>query len=744
MKRGHGAAIGAGALGTLAAFVAPLQQGLLWVYFFLLGSLVYGIWFWGRVFKHNAAPQVTAKRKRRAPRSSSSGRGKLPCKGTSTDAAGYPAVDPNAKPASPRVAALHCRTESHSRGSSVARESENSESYRSGSDVSGVSEAHATLGLPPPTTREGELWDEGSFDSADEADSEAEQDCLLPGAEHRRRLPRRMSFSSLNLAVGCFPPRSNVKHHVVSACLYAQSLPSTQAVQRLVETRLLKFHRFSSVPVVSFLYPRWREVSVHPGAHVRRLRVRGIAELHLCTEWIMCQPCDPERPRWQIWLIENTAVQAQQRGNDDEEQSRELVEDWNSEDYRTPEERAGAESRVGLRGAPRHCIMIRAEHCIGDGISLIELGLRLLTDAQGLPLNEWTEPPILKGPATAAAEHLCHLPSPTAHLLRWTKVLLKAPRRLAEALWVGALLFRGALRTIVAAIVNKRDACTPMTGSAEHRNRLLWCERAQVASASPLSLQFVRAIKKEANATLNDVFVAAFTGAMKRYCELQGDEQFSHGAGVTLPKMLVACAFFRRTKELPDSSQLLLRNRFTLTSLTLPADAADARERLSRVQQATTSLKRSRQPAADFLCQKVLGQLLPTPLTRQAAEGLFSTHSVVFSNLPAYTAPVHFCGCKITEVQVLYPNLIPQVEVVSYAGRIFLSFVYDPSVVTEGHKIPHLFAEELLRLADAYGVRRPEDEHQQEGQEDLMKTAQQAANGSSSPSTTNGSSNSSI
>lgn len=126
------------------------------------------------------------------------------------------------------------------------------------------------------------------------------------------------------------------------------------------------FVAYRSVPVVSSLYPRWREVTVQPVAHVRRLRVRDVSELHLCTEWIICQPCDQGRPRWQIWLIENAAVQMLQN-------YREQAEEWDSKDYRTREEQLGAPSRVGLSGPPRHCIIVRAEHCMGDGISLIEV-----------------------------------------------------------------------------------------------------------------------------------------------------------------------------------------------------------------------------------------------------------------------------------------------------------------------------------------------------------------------------------
>ena len=133
------------------------------------------------------------------------------------------------------------------------------------------------------------------------------------------------------------------------------------------------FLRCSSVPVLSWLYPRWRTVPIQPAAHVRRLRVCGVSELHLCTEWIMCQPCDQTRPRWQIWLLENTSVQQEQERDQQQQQQGEHAEEWNSADYRTVEERMGAPSRVGLSDPSRHCIVIRAEHCIGDGMSLIEV-----------------------------------------------------------------------------------------------------------------------------------------------------------------------------------------------------------------------------------------------------------------------------------------------------------------------------------------------------------------------------------
>ncbi|CDJ37886.1 COG3639: ABC-type phosphate/phosphonate transport system, permease component (ISS), related [Eimeria tenella] len=724
MGKRRGAAIGAGALGTMTAVAALVQQSLLLLLLCVGGVVVYGIWFWLRVFRCSSAASALQQQQQQQQRplhSSSRSKSKRLPKSDDVSPGGAAA---GAAPAAAAAAAASTTAADEDECPAAAAEAprRRPRSSRSGSSSKSFSTADSEgsegsrdSGSSSSSSRsaEGYRWLEGdaecAYDSADEADSEAEQDSLLPAAAQRQRLPRRMSFSSFNLAAGCFPAETKVQHHIVSACMYTPTLPDTQSLLRLLD-RLAGFHRFSSVPILNALYPRWQQVSVQPAAHLRRLLLRDSKELHLCIEWVMSQPCDSSRPRWQLWLLRNAAAQQQQQQQEGEEV-------WDSRQHRTEEERRGVDQRDGLKELPRHCIVLRADHCIGDGVSLIEVGLRLLTDSQGIPLNEWPDPPVLKGPATAADEHLCLLPTPTAHLLRWTKLLLRAPRRLASAVWGCVLLLLGSFRAFAAALLIARDACTPLTGTAAERDKLQWARQQRIASAAPLSLEFVREIKKAARATLNDIFVAAFTGAVRRYCELQGDFQFSQAPAANLPRVLLACAFYRRTRELPDWSQLLLRNRFALTSLALPADSRDPRERLGRVRKATLRLKRCRQAAADFLTQRVVGHLMPRQFICKAAEGLFSRHSVVFSNLPAYTAPVYFCGCEITEVQVVYPNLIPQVEVVSYAGRVFFSIVFDPSIVKEGHKIPNLFVEELYRLADAFGIARPTQQQQQQQQE---------------------------
>ncbi|KAL8450110.1 hypothetical protein Emed_002692 [Eimeria media] len=128
----------------------------------------------------------------------------------------------------------------------------------------------------------------------------------------------------------------------------------------------------------------------------------------------------------------------------------------------------------------------------------------------------------------------------------------------------------------------------------------------------------------------------------------------------------------------------------------MPADSKGAEETLRRIRRATAALKWSRQAAADFLCQKQQPEAATATATVAATTAAAATAAALFKEALRCNAPVYFCGSEITEVQV---------EVVSYAGRIFFSISYDPTVVTKGHLLPKLFVEELHGLARSLGLK---------------------------------------
>lgn len=76
----------------------------------------------------------------------------------------------------------------------------------------------------------------------------------------------------------------------------------------------------------------------------------------------------------------------------------------------------------------------------------------------------------------------------------------------------------------------------------------------------------------------------------------------------------------------------------------------------------------------------------------------------MFSNLPGPAQPLLFGGEKVLGMQIIFPNLIPQVIIISYAGGVYFNMSLDPDLV-DGHvELPRLFLEECADLARSYGV----------------------------------------
>ncbi|KAL8431337.1 hypothetical protein ACSSS7_005334 [Eimeria intestinalis] len=299
MKCSAERSLGSGALVTLTAFLSSIQQGLLWLACLFGGFFIHVLWFWRRVLLRTTPTTTSSsgssssssssskggKRQRRKGKKLSSSRvhrgqtadGKVPAGSAAAAAAtaavaapqrdtlGSSGVRRRQQQEDPRSSSGSSSSRnSNNASSSSMQESEDSEAWPRLAPVTAAADrgGDTTLGRGGDkgdrgrdTGGVGDLWDAGIVDSADEADSEVEQDRLLPAAEQRQRLPRQSRVPGL-----CYSSK-------------------------------LRGLGFSSVPILSRFYPRWREVSVHPASHVRRLRVSDALELHLCVEWIMAEPC---------------------------------------------------------------------------------------------------------------------------------------------------------------------------------------------------------------------------------------------------------------------------------------------------------------------------------------------------------------------------------------------------------------------------------------------------------------------
>lgn len=121
--------------------------------------------------------------------------------------------------------------------------------------------------------------------------------------------------------------------------------------------------------------------------------------------------------------------------------------------------------------------------------------------------------------------------------------------------------------------------------------------------------------------------------------------------------------------------------------------------------QATTAkLKNSPTALVQQGIQDHVASMLPKFQQQQTALDTFARHSMVFSNVPGPAHPVFLCGKEIKGAQMLFPNLICQVGILSYNGTVCMNFQLDPQVVQDSHLLAKAFIDELEAMAQEYGV----------------------------------------
>eukprot|EP00611_Tribonema_gayanum_P006096 TRINITY_DN1537_c0_g1_i6.p1 TRINITY_DN1537_c0_g1~~TRINITY_DN1537_c0_g1_i6.p1 ORF type:complete len:171 (-),score=68.45 TRINITY_DN1537_c0_g1_i6:516-1028(-) len=136
------------------------------------------------------------------------------------------------------------------------------------------------------------------------------------------------------------------------------------------------------------------------------------------------------------------------------------------------------------------------------------------------------------------------------------------------------------------------------------------------------------------------------------------------------------------------------------------AAVLSAAQRLRAIEGVTTGLKGSLVPWVQLGLQNNLLPFVPTSVCKQLAGDVFGRHSVVFSNVPGPPMPVAFGGQVIKRMQMLFPNIIMQIGILSYQGSLMMNCVADARSCTPS-ELRAAFLAELRATCDAFGVDAP-------------------------------------
>ena len=320
-------------------------------------------------------------------------------------------------------------------------------------------------------------------------------------------------------------------------------------------------------------------------------------------------------------------------------------------------------------------LVTRMHHCIADGIALARV-LLSLTDEQpdagiapqedehgrGSPLGAVTRP-------MSAAAHLAEaalqegfeiLGHPRSELIGL------AGRGDADARALGKLLLTGG------------DAPSALKGQMGVPQRVTWSD--------PIPLDEVKAIGHGTGTTVNDVLVAAMTGAFHAYLKRRH---------ALVDEVRAMVPFNLRPLDQPLPREL--GNRFGLVYLTLPVGIRGPRARLDAVHREMEEIKRSPEGALAYGILGVIG-LTPPQIERRLIDVFSEKVTMVLTNVPGPRQPVYFAGTKVAGVLGWVPaggSIGVGVSIFSYNGGVTVGVRTDAGLVPDPETIIEAYVHEL-------------------------------------------------
>lgn len=334
--------------------------------------------------------------------------------------------------------------------------------------------------------------------------------------------------------------------------------------------------------------------------------------------------------------------------------------------------------------ADGNVVYTRLHHALADGIALARVLLDLSTDAPEGDLVPVDADPhdvelgLVEGAfrvATAAGAAGAAVLGTGVALVRETPRLL-APHVVGDA-------FTQMERTVGIAdklLLGPRPR-TPYSRHPERRKLVAW--------AQPVPLEEVKEVAHATGSTVNDVAIAALSGALATYVRERGDVPADVATMVPV-----------NVRPLDQPLPRELGNQFALVLLRLPIGIDDPRERIAETKRRMDAIKHSPEVFLTFGLIKAIGR------TGQEIERFFVDFFAdkaigVTTNVPGPREPRYLAGREILRILSWPPENGDQtlgVSIFSYAGRLQVGFRVDAANIPEPQRLVAAFEAEITRL----------------------------------------------
>jgi WS/DGAT/MGAT family acyltransferase len=445
--------------------------------------------------------------------------------------------------------------------------------------------------------------------------------------------------------------RGGAHMHVAACAVFEGTAPSHDELIDAIKSRLHLVPRYrqrlAPVPLGQGR-PVWvDDPHFNPSYHVRHTALPspgGEDQLRRLTGRVFSQALDRSKPLWELWLVEGLADE-------------------------------------------RFALLSKTHHALVDGISGVDI-ITVLFDTSPDPMpvappdHEWVPKPVPSG-AQLLADALLERATVPGEIVRGIRAVLRGPRtvvrRLGDALvGVGAMAWAG-LQPAPPSIFN-----VPI---GPHR-RFEWVRG---------DLGQFKAIKNELGGTVNDVVLAAVTGALGGYMRAHGESTDGVELRAMVPMSIRA-----------DVERGALGNRVTAMWAPLPVGITDPVKRLNTISAEMREVKESGQAVGAEVLTRLSGFAPPTIVSQAARltarQRLFN---LVVTNVPGPQLPLYLLGRRLEAIFPMVPltsNTVLGIAIMSYDGQLNFGLTADYDQLADVKTLADELRSSIEEIAAAAGV----------------------------------------
>jgi WS/DGAT/MGAT family acyltransferase len=330
-------------------------------------------------------------------------------------------------------------------------------------------------------------------------------------------------------------------------------------------------------------------------------------------------------------------------------------------------------------------LIMRFHHCLGDGTAMMAVMQKLFDASASASAVESDTPKgsrrvkhtANQGVLVSALETVKAVRSAAGDALE----VLAHPQALVDQ----AVLAVAGAGMLVAELLKWPDPASPLKGDFGLRKHVAW--------SNPVAIRDVKAVGASYGAKVNDVLVAAMTGALRSYLRGRGVDVQHTTVRAMVPVDL------RPAERLGE-----LGNEFGLVILDLAVTQPRWPQRLAATRDRMALLKRSTEPVAMRLLLDIFGRG-PKGLEDVANMIFGSKASVVMSNVAGPRTALYLAGVPIDRMMYWVPHPGKQlgmgISIMSYRGMASLTVIADARLIPDPEAITRQFDREFKTMLRA-------------------------------------------